>query len=256
MTCLVSSPLLSSHLIWFSFIICLISSHLSSSFVFVFHLVSFCLNLLFPLLLIILFYYHFNLILSLTFNCVFTLCRILSSLISSGSCFVLFRHVPSLVLSLLVLFCHLVLYLLFSFNLSAFILRPTYTTFLYVYANVCSWIHSLYSFKLKLRLVFDVVAVSAILLLLFRLFSFVFCFETTAWGQCCHLVEQLISAKQIQCICATCAYKYARLQRVLFCWQNLCCSLKYILGFICSPLDWHVLPHLILSHLIFFLSLF
>ncbi len=42
-----------------------------------------------------------------------------------------------------------------------------------------------------------VIAVSAVLLLLlFSLFNFIFYCETMAWF---HLVEQLISAKQIQC---------------------------------------------------------
>lgn len=132
---LMSQLVSSSHLISSGSHLLFVSSRLSSSCVFCFILSHFVSTYLFPLLLILLFYYNFNLILSLTFKCVFTLCHISSSLISSGSHFVLFWLVPSLVLSLLVLFCHLVLYLLL-FNLCTFILSSKYTVFLYVYANV------------------------------------------------------------------------------------------------------------------------
>ncbi len=33
-------------------------------------------------------------------------------------------------------------------------------------------------------------------------------------GQCCHLVEQLISAKQIQCACATCVQKVCAVTKI------------------------------------------
>ncbi len=56
------------------------------------------------------------------------------------------------------------------------------------------------------------VAVSAILLLLFPIFSFVCYCAKQGSGQCCHLVEQLISANQIHCEYATCTVQLVSVQ--------------------------------------------